>query len=181
MSTDRNPGVNDRPGLDLKSLPALEPPHEVLPEILAAVRRGPASTRGWLGWATAALLVVSIGTIALLAQRVDDQAHELTAWIAYSQQLESQLRVVGGRNPVVRGHRAAALGELEQRVALIDLELSQRPRPAEEIDLWRQRAVLLHDLVTVHASDRLLAGAAARRPVVTINPPLDAIPASYEF
>ncbi len=184
MSTDHSRQLTTPTDPDLTRLPPLEPPRDVLPRVLAEMRRRaePRRRHGrWTRWAAAAVLMLSLGVIGLLTERMDRQSRELEQWVRYSQQLEAQLKLVGGRNQVVRGHRAAALGELESRLALVDWQLSRQPPSDHQIELWRQRALLLHDLVTVRAGERVLDNDRTRRPVVTINGPRSAIPASYEI
>ena len=186
MSADRTGQLSpdQDPEIRLVQLPSLEPPRDVLPSILEEIRRRPREVQRRrshrIAWASAAVLVLSLGVISLLTQRVDRQSQELADWVQYSQQLESQLRSIDGGGQVMRGHRAAVMGELEDQIAMIDWQLGGRPPNAEQIALWQQRAVLLNDLVTVHAGDLVLSEDQARRPVVTINPPMT-ITASYEL
>ncbi|MDJ0654339.1 MAG: hypothetical protein QNJ40_09310 [Xanthomonadales bacterium] len=158
----------------LKTLPELAPGRDLLPDIIAETerRRAPSPFRRWLPMGLAAAALLSLGVILMLSTTVDQQRQEIDSWIAYSQELETQLRQVEKPSAIVRGHQALAIGELEDRVAWVDSALAARPAPEQQIMLWQVRAGLLNDLVNVHAANELLPRELKRRPVMTMNQPV---------
>ena len=168
----------------LKALPELDPGRDLLADIINETerRRAPSPFRRWVPMAVAASALLSLGVILMLSSTVDQQRQQIDSWIAYSQELESQLQQVEKPSAVVRGHQALAIGELEDRVAWVDSALAARPTPEQQIQLWQVRAGLLNDLVNVHAANELLPRELRRRPVVTMNQPApNARLAGYEL
>ena len=163
---------NDRDPLNLQSLTLESPPEDAWPAIesrLTVPRRRPAMHgRYWL--AAAATLLLSAGLALMLALRTDTTiSPELGQWIRYSMDLEDQLRSVGDARTRYRGHEALAVTELQLMLAAVDAELEFTP-PARQLPLWKQRAVVLNDLLAVQATRGWIA-ADVPRPVVTRSSP----------
>ena len=139
---------------ELAALPQLKPGRDAWPFVARQLRQ-PAVTGPWYAnyrWlrpAMAAVLVLALGAITLLTQTVDEQEQMLQAWIAYSQELELELRQLRGGNRPIRGHQALAVGQLEDMVAVVDAQLAgNQSDDRRRLQLWQQRATLLNDLVT---------------------------------
>ncbi|MDX1570172.1 MAG: hypothetical protein R3200_06775 [Xanthomonadales bacterium] len=161
-----------RDPLKLRGLPQLDPPGDAWAALEA--RMQPKPRRAW-PWAAAAVLVLVLaGGLFLdrdmpLPDRPEDP--ELAAWITYSQVLEEQLRSVRGRTAAYRGHQAVAMAELEDMVAAIDASLARAESDELRLMLWQQRALLLDDLVAVHAMGHLANdGSDQPTPIVTRIP-----------
>lgn len=167
---------NNGPAVELMALPQLRPSQDAWPFIERQMNqpgRARKSKVWWLRPAMAAVLVLSLGMIILLTQKVDEQDQALQAWIDYSQELELELRQLQGRNGSIRGHQAMAIGQLEDMVAAVDWHLAKNATDDQrQLRLWQRRASLLNDLVTVRASQRLLPLEQQLRPVVTFNRPV---------
>jgi hypothetical protein len=169
---------------NLSSLPEVSPPEDAWPTVAARLARERRSKRlpHWIAMASAAMLMVAVGVILMLTTRIDEQQQlqaqnelqlqkQLAGWVAYSQDLEAELRALGEREGVIRGHQAVALGQLEHMVAAVDQQLAQ-PNPRDrQLALWQRRAVLLNDLVTVKAGNVLQVPGQPPQPVITLNRP----------
>jgi len=146
--------------LELRGLPALEPPAGGWGRILAEQRRQQRA-RSALVWAAAAaaLLVMAVTVGVALrpapnrptgtpAGRADDLAGLMTA----SRELEMVLRSPSLRSPVLRPAEAARIVALEDQLALIDIQLvavQAGPSRDRELELWSDRVELLDQLVRV--------------------------------
>jgi hypothetical protein len=170
---------------ELAALPQLRPECDAWPLLYRQLQQpaivGTASSGyRWLRPAMAAMLVLALGAITLLTQRVNEQDQILQAWIDYSQELESELRQLQGRTGSIRGHQAMAIGQLEDMVAIVDWQLARNQTDDQRrLQLWQQRATLLNDLVTVRAGQRLLPPEQQQHPVITLNRPATLV--SYEM
>lgn len=154
-------------GLNLSNLPPLEPPRDVFDQVMAESRRGRRRLPRWLPLSAAAAALVTLGVIVGLTVQVQTRERQLAEWIAYSQELETQLHRFQNRSQVMHGHRAAAASTLASEVAQIDWALAQRPAGENELRLWQTRAGLLNQLVSVHASGHWLNQPQAGTPIVT--------------
>ncbi len=151
----------------LSALPAQAPPRDLWPTVRAraAARR---QRRGWIrfGWAAASLaaaftLAIGVrGALEVLAEaRLARQAQTL---VAESQRLEQALRASERDGRVMNGRTAGTVVQLEDRIAMIDAELS-RARPdrypsREIVGLWQRRVQLLDALVGVETSGTTYVG-----------------------
>ena len=170
---------------ELRALPQITPDSDAWPFIARQLEQADIVELSWLKvrWlkpAMVAILLLSLGMITLLTQRVDEQDQMLQAWVNYSQELESDLRQLQGRNGAIRGHQAVAIGQLEDMLAIVDWQLAQGSNDEQrQLQLWQQRTTLLNDLVTVRAGQRFLPAAQQQQPVITLNRPARLV--SYEL
>ena len=164
---------DDRDPLNLHSLPDAAPPADVWPDIQArlALSSRTASNRpaNWI--AAAAMLAVALGlTLWITGQStVDPASPELAQWVNYSMDLEEQLRNVEDTRTRYRGHEALAVAQLQLMLAAVDAELESTPQE-NQLRLWKQRAVVLNDLLAVQGTQGWIA-AESPRPVVTRSTP----------
>jgi hypothetical protein len=144
----------------LKALPSFTPSRDrwpVIREQLAATRRQQrwARTR-WAGLAVAALVIGVLGVRAVPDRHaaVDLADREVNALVQESQELEAVLASFHRSGRVVNGATAATIAELEDRIAAIDVGIERGQEvavPAVAMaDLWRERVVLMDQLVTTH-------------------------------
>jgi len=158
--------------LNLQSLPLIEPPRDGWPAIEAALRSDHKRRNGaryaGLALAAAASVTLAIGLvlqkpISTAPQRsaepalAQDQpweqpapgksrqapAETLETMIGLSQQLESRLRTIRSGSGDLPAGAIVYQIELEDLVAQVDEELSNRP---DSLVLWNQRVNLLMDL-----------------------------------
>jgi len=143
----------------LKALPAHRAPRDrwpVVREALAGERRRVRIARySWAGLAAAAALVGVIGVRSIPHSAADDQAaQEVATLVDESQQLEAMLHSLDREGRVVNGATAAAIAALEDRIAAVDQGISRAQAvsmPEESMaDLWRERVVLMDQLVHTH-------------------------------
>ena len=136
----------------LKALPALRAPRDRWPAVRAAVlaERG-RRRRVWRVGSLAAAAALA-GVLLLHPWGTDLQA-ELVQAQQRSATLESTLKQVGGGvdGRVMSGREAAVAAALEDRIAAIDGELADR-EAEEQLNLWRQRADLMQQLVQVRVT-----------------------------
>jgi hypothetical protein len=152
---------------NLAALPDQRPAQDLWPALRTALasRR---QHRRWVlaGWTAAGLaatftLVIGVrgGLEAMHEAKIARQTKEL---VATSQRLEQQLRTsdTGGR--VVSGRVAGTIVQLEDRIALIDAELSRagadRYASQDVVSLWQERVRLLDTLVSVQTSRTTYVG-----------------------
>ncbi|MFK7958503.1 MAG: hypothetical protein AB8B96_20595 [Lysobacterales bacterium] len=193
------------PRLDLTQLESLSPPADRLEQVLSGQLSQPETsepiagstrmrTRPLLAAAACAALAAGLAWILLplpgsvVQPAVENLAEEdvLAPWIAYSQQLEQQLKIVRPAPGVVRGHRAAAINVLREELEFIDLALTQTRLDDEALALWQARTTRLNDLLAVHtasANAQTVHGSNAQAgdPVITLQPPLAAMPAVVQL
>lgn len=144
----------------LKSLPPVKPLHSAWPAISAqldadAGQKDHGSARVW--WFGGAGIAVGFAAALLVATQLMNKPNEvnveLASLMAYSQLLEIELSRVRPMATVYGGHQAAAVAELEDHIALVDLQLAgslEDPDGAQQ--LWGQRVSLMKDLVSVHTA-----------------------------
>lgn len=136
----------------LRALPRLQPARDLWPGIAHArdEERWQRPLRR-LGWAIATLAVVITGVAGARGlietwreARVALQTREL---VAESQRLEGAL---GGPVGVVRGRTAGTIAELEDRIAIVDAQLTAaRQSPDQTLALWHERVRLLDALASM--------------------------------
>lgn len=153
----------------LKSLPAMEPPRDLWPALRTRLpERRPRPLLQAL-WAAAAAAVL-FGTILLgfkgfrlrapeappeaAAEKAPAPADELPGLIQESQRLETLLKRLEAGNPVLKGSTAAAIAEIQDRIALVDLQISLLQGSEKDRSLlarlWKERVGLLGSLVEMH-------------------------------
>jgi hypothetical protein len=144
----------------LKALPSMTPPRDrwggVREGVVAQRQR---ARRIWAGWATAAAaaaIVLIVGVTGLPGGTADDVARqELESLMRESEDLETLLQSYHGQaGRVVDGMTAAAIADIEDRIAAVDWTIQQAQQtsvtPVEMTDLWRQRVALMDQLVNTH-------------------------------
>lgn len=141
----------------LQGLPVAEPPAGSWGAIhrrLHQRQRGPWRAPLVGGLALAASVVLAVALVV----RVDSPAPSgPNLLVQQSQQLERELRDMEGRG-VMSGAEAQLIADLEDRIAVVDLQLSSGALSAEEAyRLWQRRVDLLMDLRTVKSDEYYLA------------------------
>lgn len=144
----------------LKALPALRPTRDRWPAVRArfdAERRTRRLRRfGLAGLAAAASIAVALATRSADRPLPAATAVELSETMARSRALEAAIDQYHPETRVLDGHTARIAQELEDRIAAVDRELEMADlmdaskRPAQELNLWRERVGLLDALVDVH-------------------------------
>lgn len=159
---------------DLCELPAVAPEHDGWQRLQLSIRRDRHRRRWRQGLAAAAALLISVGLASLLlllhtsqksapeTVRVEQPELSMEELMYASQHLETLLHSPTVRYRVLTPRQAAIIVDLEDRIALIDAELSlattqvsTAPATAREarpvpIQLWLNRVELLHTMVEVH-------------------------------
>lgn len=110
---------------------------------------------GMSGLAAAAVLALAVGlSRAQPGETAVTPRTQVQALMSESSRLEGMLRTVGAGGRVVNGITAAAIADLEDRIALIDvgLQMAQERRyPVTDMrDLWEERVTLMGALVNTH-------------------------------
>lgn len=156
----------------LRGLPPYPPPKgswEAVRRRLAARDRKPADLR--LGVAAAVLL--ALATAAVIGRlgtdgggppgvSSRDALHAVEQLESASRELELVLRTTSLRSRVLSPRQAAKIVELEDRIALVDLAISQNPERdpgVHTVALWSDRVELLDALVTARSGAVPVAGA----------------------
>jgi len=143
----------------LKSLPSFTAPRDRWPVVIGAVvasrRRKRIARVGWTSLAAAAAIVLLIGVRSIPGSGPDVlAAQEVESLVEESQELEVLLQEHYREGRVVNVATAAAIADLEDRIALIDLgiERAQATTVTQDdmADLWRERVALMDQLVTTH-------------------------------
>ncbi len=143
----------------MRALPPHSPPRDRWPAVREAVlterRRRRWSYATWAGLAAAAGLVLVVGVKTPAHPVVTASApDEIASLVQESQQLEQVLHSYNQPGRVVNGVTAAAIAELEDRIAVIDLGIDQAQVQAASYetvaDLWRRRVTLMDRLVNTH-------------------------------
>lgn len=177
--------MHDRPGhhrmndaatlaAALRALPASSPPTAAWPALATRLhRRRAARQAAWfalpaacaaalvlalawpqLPWRTARPAVASVAAANHAAANVGATVATLQAsssqWQAWTQQLDRQ-------GAPLDGPTLAAAVALQDRIGLIDLQLSAARNPDTAANLWRQRIALLQQLGLLHLQPQLLA------------------------
>lgn len=151
----------------LKELPSFPPPGDAWGRIRDRVhrqRRLSISARLAVAAAVVAAVATAIFTTqhqpieeARTASGADDTRAAIEQLSGASRELEMVLRETSLQTPVLSPRRAAMIVELEDRIALVDLALSQHPEQGLDqraVALWSDRVELLDALVTVRGGDR---------------------------
>jgi len=143
----------------LKSLPSFAPPRDRWPivqeSMVASRRRQQVARIGWSVLAAAAALVLLIGVRSIPGSGPDVlAAQEVESLVQESQELEDLLREYYRQGRVVNAATAAAIADLEDRIAVIDLGIERAQAASvssdDMADLWRERVALMDQLVTTH-------------------------------
>lgn len=142
----------------LKALPEFRPPRDRWDTIRAEVASERRRARRWLGVsgiAAAAVMALAVAVSQVANNNTQaDTEQEMAALMEESQRLESMLQTVGQPGRVMNGITAAAIADLEDRIAFIDAGISEaqsrRYAPGDVRDLWEQRVSLMGALVNTH-------------------------------
>lgn len=154
----------------LRGLPALEPPRDLWPSLRRQLpEEGPRAALKAL-WAAAAAAVF-LGTVWLGLKgfrlsapeapvssategTAEPSAEEIAGLVAESQRLEAILKRLEAGTPVLKGSTAAAIAEIQDRIALVDLQISLLQGTNKDrailARLWKERVGLLGSLVEMH-------------------------------
>ncbi|HEV8266046.1 MAG TPA: hypothetical protein VGQ06_13935 [Gemmatimonadales bacterium] len=144
----------------LKALPALRPARDRWPVVREAARgQRMRRHRTWGAWSIAA--AAALAGVLLLRPSTNVRA-ELVQAKQQSATLEDQLQRYDVEGRVLSGRAAALVAELEDRIAVIDGDLTRRgatatgggtgTQDAELVKLWQQRVGLMQELVNVRAT-----------------------------
>lgn len=151
------------------------PPREVWQRIEAQAKaeglfgnRLASGTRWIAGSGIAAAVVLAVLQLPLMTSTVETTNHNisatppvesattstvpanLTALMVQSRQIERDLRALPGQPSLVRAGTAAAIADLEDRIAAIDYRLNYtRLTPAEAEIYWRERVRLMNSLLNL--------------------------------
>ncbi|MBE0595356.1 MAG: hypothetical protein IH616_23455 [Gemmatimonadales bacterium] len=143
----------------LRALPAFHAPRDRWPVVQDALgaqrRRARLGRYAWASLAAAAVLAGFIGVRSIPhAAPTGLAAQEVETLVGESQQLEALLHSIPRQGRVVNGATAAAIAALEDRIALVDRGIARAQAvsmPEESMaDLWRERVVLMDQLVDTH-------------------------------
>jgi len=155
----------------LRSLPAQPARQDLWPAAAARLRSG--RRNRWLLWGSAAaavLLAAALGVSLLSRPGVSGPATaagskaasaapadpKVAALITQSQALEQVLKQYESDSSVMTSRSAGAIADLQDRVALIDLQIGMAEDGSTGVErlqeLWKYRVQLLASLVEIHRS-----------------------------
>jgi len=149
----------------LKALPVMAPPRDRWPHIASAFKDERRARL--LSGATGLLAAAGLAALVFIAVRPagGDKASEAAALdraMARSQALEQTLSALSPETRALPGDAAAAVAELEDRLARIDARLndprSWQGNPGQAAQLWQERSGVLSALVDVHVTRVAQAG-----------------------
>lgn len=143
----------------MRALPPHSPPRDRWPAVreslVSARRRRRWGYAGWTSVAAAAGLVLFAGLrTAPRSAAGASVPDEIASLVQESQQLERVLQSYSQPGRVITGGTAAAIAELEDRIARVDdgIDRAQVQAVSQETvaDLWRRRVTLMDRLVNTH-------------------------------
>jgi hypothetical protein len=145
--------------LKLRELPQLPAPPGVWERVLEGERARRAARRFWRRTSAlaAALAVVAAGVAAYLVNaRSAEEAAQYQALVAESARLERVLAELPSR-PLMVGSTASTIAGLEDRIAIVDAQLSYAAARNVETPyrqaLWGERVELMNALVYVRFAE----------------------------
>lgn len=153
----------------LRALPEATPPRDGWPEIAGRIARR-RRTRNTLRIAVPAALAASVAIAILLPHlwparapvstpRVAQQAaasprpapeSEVGALRTQSQRLQAWVQTLDRNGAPLSGNALAGAVALQDRIGLVDLQLSAATDPATRASLWQERNILLQQLGLLH-------------------------------
>jgi hypothetical protein len=151
----------------LAALPEERPPNDLWPslhaELTARAQRHRWALAGWAAACVAAAFTLVIAVRGGLEAWHEAQlARETKVLVAASQQLEQRLRTYGGAGRVVNGRTADTIVQLEDRIAVVDAQLSrvgpERAHSQDVLELWQERVQLLDTLVSFQTTRTAYVG-----------------------
>lgn len=164
-------------GAALRALPASAPDHDLWPEVAARVRRrgavrktvwftlpaafaaGIALTFAWPQLHRHAASPTSTSVAAPTSSRAPTPAvaNKLNALQASSQQWQAWVQKLDRDGAPLDGRQLAQAVALQDRIGLVDLQLSAARNPSTTAELWQQRITLLQQLGLLHLQPYLVA------------------------
>lgn len=169
-------------GAALRALPASAPGRDAWPALAARLRRQRVVRRSvWytLPAAFGAAIALAVAwqhlhlpspaaprqqTARTAAHGSSAAATDVAALRASSMQWQAWVQNLGRSGAPLDGRRLAQAVSLQDRIGLVDLQLSTARAPATVADLWQQRIALLQQLGLLHLQAYRLAEAPAGRP-----------------
>jgi predicted nucleic acid-binding protein len=156
---------------ELGDLPQYAPPPRVWLGILEDLERPEVNrpNRGWL-MATATALSTAVVALAIIAplhvrdshQPADGDEQTLGTLVTRSQRLEEILQNLPRRPTVQRAATSAAIEDLQSRIQVLDLQLTEVADAADDRarinQLWSARVQLLNSLVYVRYAESFREG-----------------------
>ncbi|HEX7323743.1 MAG TPA: hypothetical protein VF292_00115 [Rhodanobacteraceae bacterium] len=180
-------GMNADPALSaaLRALPAGEPPHDGWPRLAARTRRRRTTRRVlWTG-APIALALIALAIAwpqvrpmqpaqprAAIAQQAAPTpgatSVDLAALQTSSRQWQAWVSALNRNGAPLNGPALATAATLQDRIGLVDLQLSATRNPATAAGLWRHRITLLQQLGLLHLQPYAVAQQTAATHTVTV-------------
>jgi len=142
----------------LKALPALRPARDRWPAIQKELRAERAQRRRtWSTWGGLAAAAALAGILLVPSGRSGKLHAELSQAKQQSATLEDSLQRYDVEERVLSGRAAAIVAELEDRISVIDGNLSRAnssaaAQEAELVRLWQERVGLMRELVSARAT-----------------------------
>lgn len=142
-------------GEALNSQPILAPNHSAWLSIQSTMKKKSARNKLFFSLTVPTFAIIAAATIAFsffYRPVFNISPQTVSELIHYSQQLETELKNLEAITPLYDASTAAAITELEDTIALVDLQLAgpiERKNQAQA--LWQQRVVLMENLSTLHA------------------------------
>lgn len=154
----------------LQDLPPLHPPRDLWPSLSERLPRSRPRLAWKALWAAAAAGVL-LGTLWLGLRGfrlpppepllkapseapAQSSGDEIPRFMAESQRLEAVLKRLEAGSPVLKGSTASTIAEIQDRIALVDLQISLLQGSDKDRSLlarlWKERVGLLGSLVEVH-------------------------------
>ncbi|MES2403063.1 MAG: hypothetical protein V4567_01850 [Pseudomonadota bacterium] len=160
----------------LRALPASTPPRDLWPEMAARVRRRSVARKAvWftLPAAFAAGIALTLAwpqfhrhatppaftpvTTQASSHAATPRANNLDALQASSQQWQAWVQKLDHDGAPLDGRQLTQAVALQDRIGLVDLQLSAARNPSTSADLWQQRITLLQQLGLLHLQPYLVA------------------------
>ena len=146
---------------DLKQLPQFEPPLYAWQDIQAHAGQlsGRPSRAGWIFLSAAAAAACAFMLVLLWSTQgpVTAEKDSIGQLVTRSQQLEAVLRTLPQRPAVERAATSATIDELQNRIQMLDLQLSSVMKNDADREqarrLWSTRVALLDSLVYVRYAE----------------------------
>jgi len=151
----------------LAALPDERPANDLWPglhaELAARTQRRRWALAGWAAACVAAAFTLVIAVRGGMEAWHEAQvARETKVLVAASQQLEQRLRTQDGPGRVVNGRTADTIVQLEDRIAVVDAQLSrvgpERAHSQDVLELWQERVRLLDTLVSFQTTRTAYVG-----------------------
>ena len=143
----------------LKALPALRPARDRWPAIQSVLRAKRAERRRtWSTWGGLAAAAALAGILLVPSVGQDGKLHaELSRVKEQSATLADSLQQYDVEERVLSGRAAAIVADLEDRISVIDGNLSRagssaEAQEAELVRLWQERVGLMRELVSARAT-----------------------------